>query len=463
MDISQRVLTKELRAADFPDDFLWGVATSSYQIEGAVNEGGRGPSIWDTFSHASNRTFRGATGDVAADHFHRYREDVALMAELGVTAYRFSLSWSRLLPTGTGAINPEGVAFYRSLCTELLAAGITPLSTLYHWDLPQELQDLGGWLNPESPRWFAEYAAVAKDALGDLVRYWATLNEPWCSAFLGHSSGEHAPGIKDSAKSLVAAHHLMLAHHAAIAAMRSVRGQDDDRLGIVLNLIPAWPAADTELDAAAAGAVDAVQNRLFLQAVLSGTYPDAILNLHRDKGVADSIDLAELKSLTQPIDLLGVNYYNVNYVEHRPGAPEMASWPGSHEAAIGAPPGQLTEMGWGVEPEGLSWMLNRVAKDHPGIPMMVTENGAAYPDEIGPGGVIDDQQRIAYIASHIAALRGAMDDGADVRGYFLWSLLDNFEWTRGYSKRFGIVAVDFESQRRTMKASGRWYRDFLRS
>ena len=305
--------------SQFPPGFLWGVATASYQIEGAVEEDGRGRSIWDTFAHTPGKTADGHTGDQAVDHYHRYAEDVALMSEIGVNAYRFSIAWSRLLPEGTGRVNQAGVDFYRRLCKELAGAGITPVATLYHWDLPQALQDRGGWLNPESVDWFTEYARVAKDALGDMVNTWATLNEPWCVAFLGHSSGEHAPGITDTPGSLVVAHHLMLAHHSAIGAMRETAPRDDDRLGIVLNLIPAWPQNDTDEDRAAAAAVDLVQNRLFADAVIHAGYPDEILSVFERYGVSEAIDIDELAARRQPIDFLGVNYYNVNHIEHVAG------------------------------------------------------------------------------------------------------------------------------------------------
>ncbi len=447
--------------SQFPPGFLWGVATASYQIEGAVEEDGRGRSIWDTFAHTPGKTSNGETGDHAVDHYHRYAEDVALMSELGVSAYRFSIAWSRLLPEGTGRVNQAGIDFYRRLCKELADAGITPMATLYHWDLPQVLQDRGGWLNPESVDWFTEYAAVAKDALGDMVDTWATLNEPWCVAFLGHSSGEHAPGITDTPGSLVVAHHLMLAHHSAIGVMRDTSPREDDRLGIVLNLIPAWPQNDTEEDRAAASAVDLVQNRLFADAVIHARYPEEVLALFERYGVSDAIDVDELARARQPIDFLGVNYYNINHIEHVGGTESMRAWPGTWGARVVRPPGQLTEMGWGVEPEGLTWMLERVGREHPGVPVMVCENGAAYPDEVGSDGSIDDPERTDYVRRHIEAMKVAIDRGVDVRGYFLWSLLDNFEWARGYDKRFGIVRVDFETMSRTIKSSGAWYRDFL--
>ncbi|HJR92869.1 MAG TPA: GH1 family beta-glucosidase [Acidimicrobiia bacterium] len=447
----------------FPADFRWGVAAAAYQIEGAVNEDGRGPSIWDTFSHTPGRTHGGDTGDVAADHYHRFEEDVTLMAGLGVNAYRFSISWSRLLPDGFGDVNPAGVEFYRRLCERLLETGITPVATLYHWDLPQALQDLGGWLDVRSATWFAEYSTVAKERLGDLVTVWSTLNEPWCSAFLGHSSGEHAPGLTDPGSGLVAAHNLMLAHHRGIAALRATATRPEDELGVVLNLIPAWPATDSEADRRAASAVDLVHNRLFADAAFHGRYPDGVLELHERYQVADVIDVDELAGVRADIDYLGVNYYNINHIAHAPGAPALAAWPGADEAVIATPPGHLTEMGWGVEPEGLSWMLRRIVKEYPAIPIMICENGAAYPDVVGPDGIVDDPLRIAYLEAHIEATADAIDAGVEVTGYFVWSFCDNFEWSLGYDKRFGLIRVDYETLDRAVKASGHWYRTFLAS
>ena len=447
--------------SQFPPEFLWGVATASYQIEGAVDEDGRGRSIWDTFAHTPGMVSNGDNGDLAVDHYHRYVGDVALMSEVGVNAYRFSVAWSRLLPEGTGRVNQAGVDFYRRLCKELAGAGITPVATLYHWDLPQALQERGGWVSPESVAWFTEYAAVAKDALGDMVTNWATLNEPWCTAFLGHSAGEHAPGITETPSAFLAAHHLMLAHHSAIGVMREISPRDEDKLGIVLNLIPAWPQSGTDDDRAAATAVDLVQNRLFTDAVFHGIYSDEARALHEHYGVADHIDPRALADSKQPIDFLGVNYYNINHIEHRPGAESMPAWPGTWDARMTRPPGELTEMNWGVEPEGLTWMLERVAREHPGVPILICENGAAYPDEVGPDGFVDDPARTEYIKGHIEAMKAAIDHGADVRGYFLWSLLDNFEWARGYDKQFGIVRVDLDTMERNLKTSGMWYRDFL--
>ncbi len=447
--------------SDFPSDFLWGAATASYQIEGAANEGGRGPSIWDTFSHTPGKTVNGDNGDVAVNHYHLFREDVALMAKLGLKAYRFSISWSRLLPNGVGEVNREGVEFYRSLCQELVDAGIEPMATLYHWDFPQALQDRGGWVNPESIDWFTEYASVAKAELGDLVRIWATLNEPWCSAFIGYAGGDHAPGIIDPPVSMVVAHHLMLAHHSAITAMRSVNVHTNDQLGIVLNLIPAWPADDTPETAITAAGIDAVHNLLYADAVLKGTYPEQVLQIHDDFGVADRIDKEALAAAFEPIDFLGMNYYNVNHVGYRKGAAPMGPWPGVHDATIERPPGHLTEMHWGVQPEGLTWMLKRVNEWSPGLPIYITENGAAYPDVVSDDGAIHDPLREEYVKIHISAIADALAAGVNVKGYFLWSLLDNFEWARGYGMRFGIIYVDYDTMARTVKDSGYWYQRFI--
>ncbi len=460
---TQELSKHSVRSSDFPTDFMWGVATAAYQVEGAWNDDGRGPSIWDTFAHTPGKTLNGETGDVAVDHYYRFKEDVALMAEIGVNAYRFSISWSRLIPDGSGEVNPEGVTFYRNLCAELVDAGIEPAATLYHWDLPQALQDRGGWLNKESVDWFARYAEMAKEQLGDLVQVWSTLNEPWCSAFLGHSAGEHAPGITDPGSSFIAAHNLVLAHHAAVRAQRLTDPRPNDRLGIVLNLIPAWPETESPEDRAAARGVDAIQNRLFLEAVFSGRYPDEVLGYHERYGVQDRVDLAELERAVEPIDYLGINYYNVNHIRHVPGADPMPAWPGPAEAGFAVPPGELTEMGWGVEPEGLKWMLERVSREYPQTPLVIMENGAAYPDEVEVDGSIDDPKRVEYIRRHIGAILEARENGVPVEGYFVWSLLDNFEWARGYSKLFGIVHVDRSTMKRTIKASGHWYRDFLAS
>lgn len=453
-----------MSAFRFPDDFIWGVAASAYQIEGAVDAGGRGPSVWDIFSHLPGRTSGGETGDVAIDHYHRMEEDVEIIAGLGVDAYRFSISWPRLLPRGTGEVNREGVDFYRRLCERLLDRGVVPLATLYHWDLPQALQDQGGWQDPRSVEWFAEYAAVAKENLGDLVSLWTTLNEPWCAAFLAHGSGVFAPGISDPTAAYVAAHHLMLGHHRAIGALRETAHRDEDRLGIVLNIIPARPADPGNADdVRVASIANDIHNRMFLDTTFFGTYPESIQELHARFGVTDRVDVTEMADAHEDIDLLGVNYYNINRFAHDPQSGGMGEFPGADGAVMARPPGELTEMDWGVEPHGLVEVLGWVDRDYPEVPIYVTENGAAYPDEVGADGEVDDPKRIDYLDAHIAAVGEAMQAGVDVRGYFAWSVFDNFEWASGYSKRFGLVRVDYDTLERTVKASGRWYRDFIAS
>jgi beta-glucosidase len=447
--------------SSLPTGFLWGAATSAYQVEGAASQGGRGPSIWDTFSHTPGRVALGHTGDVAADHYHRFAEDVALMRDLGVGAYRFSLSWPRILPSGVGDMNDEGVAFYRRLAAALRADGIEPVATLYHWDLPQELQDRGGWRDPRSVGWFAGYAAAAKEALGDLITTWTTINEPYVAAFLGHGSGVHAPGVSDPATAYLAAHHLILAHHAAVAALRDTRPGPDDRIGAVLNVIPARPASEEEPDRRVARLADIIHNDLFLDGTLRGRYPEAISELHERFGLAGSIDPSALAASRADVDFLGVNYYNINRFRHEPDSPAPGDFPGADGARLVPPPGPVTEMGWGIEPDGLGAVLDRLSSEHPGLPLIVTENGAAFPDARVVDGIVDDADRIDYLSRHIAAMCGAVERGADVGGYFVWSLLDNFEWAHGYTKRFGLVHVDFETLERTPKRSAHWYRRLI--
>lgn len=442
----------------FPEGFWWGAATSAYQIEGAVDEGGRSPSIWDVYSHTPGKTLGGDTGDVAADHYHRLEEDVALMGWLGLDAYRFSIAWPRLIPDGVGDVNPAGAEFYRRLCRLLREEGIVPVATLYHWDLPQILQEQGGWAASESPEWFARYAEAAHQTLGDLVDVWATINEPWCAAFLGHSAGVHAPGATDPAVAHRVAHRLLVGHHRAAGVIK--KRAPEHRVGIVLNLIPAWPAVDDPRDAEAADRVDLIQNRLFLEGALRGGVPDEVSDICRVLGVEE--DPGELETHFTPSDYLGVNYYNVNRIAYRRGAPSPAEWPGADEAVLVPPSGPVTAMGWGIDPDGLTWMLRRVSDAYPDLPLFITENGAAFEDR-PVGGRIDDQPRVDYLSAHVAAAGEAIEAGVDLRGYFVWSLLDNFEWSYGYSKTFGLFYVDRRTLDRSPKASAYWYRDLIRS
>lgn len=449
----------------FPADFTWGSATASYQIEGAVTEDGRGPSIWDTFSHTPGRVRDGDTGDVAVDHYHRWESDLDLMASLGLTAYRFSIAWPRIMPTGRGEINEAGLAFYSRLVDGLLARGITPVATLYHWDLPQPLEDAGGWPARETAEAFAEYARVVVGRLGDRVRFWTTFNEPWCSAFLGYGSGVHAPGRTDHADALAAAHHLNLAHGLAARVIREL--VPDATVSITLNVHAFRPASDSPEDAAAVARVDALANRIFLDPVLRGTYPDELLAEGASVTDWSFIRPGDAEVAGAGVDVLGLNYYMVTTVRALAdgevasgsgghGDSEVPPWPASDRIAFLPPEGPVTAMGWGIDPTGLTELLVRLHRDY-GVPVMITENGSAWDDTVAPDGAVHDPERVDYLRGHLGATLDALDAGVDVRGYFAWSLLDNFEWAHGYAKRFGIVRVDYDTQLRTPKDSAHAY------
>ncbi|MEU9011529.1 GH1 family beta-glucosidase [Streptomyces sp. NPDC048479] len=449
--------TTDLR---FPAGFRWGTATAAYQIEGAAAEDGRTPSIWDTFSRAPGKVRNGDTGDIAADHYHRMREDVGLMKQLGVTDYRFSVAWPRVQPTGRGPAVQKGLDFYRRLTDELLEAGIRPVATLYHWDLPQELEDAGGWPQRETAERFGEYAGIMADAVGDRVRTWTTLNEPWCAAFLGYGSGVHAPGRTSASASLRAAHHFNLAHGWAAQTLHAALPSTSE-ISLTLNLHAVRPLTDSEGDRDAARRIDAVGNRIFLDPVFHGRLPEDLV--HDTATVTDwaFVQDGDLDIISTPIDSLGINYYSPTVVGA--GSSDSPSpWAGAEQHVRFLPaPGPRTAMDWPVDADGLHELLIRLRDELPGVPLVITENGAAYDDYADPSGAVHDPERVAYLRSHLAAVHRAIEDGADVRGYFLWSLLDNFEWAYGYSKRFGIVHVDFATQRRTFKDSARWYADVI--
>jgi beta-glucosidase len=462
-------------ARQFPSGFVWGAATAAYQIEGAVAEGGRTPSIWDTFSHTPGRVLGGDTGDVADDHYHRFREDVALMARLGLTSYRFSMAWPRITPQvgpdALGPVNAEGVAFYSALVDELLARGISPSITLYHWDLPQALEDAGGWASRHTALRFGEYAAVVAEALGDRVPLFITLNEPWCSAYLGYASGVHAPGRTDDAATLAAVHHLNLAHGLATAAIR--KAAPESRVALTLNLAWVRPETDSAPDAEAARRVDGLQNRVFLDPVLRGRYP---ADVQADTAAVTDwsfVRPGDLDVISAPIDVLGVNYYSPTIVRHwtreRPkehgdghGDTAATPWIACDDVEFPVQHGPKTAMGWSIDPRGMTEVLLRIAREAPGLEVMVTENGAAFPDVVGEDGQVADPDRIDYLQSHLAAVHEAIRAGATITGYYLWSLLDNFEWAYGYSRRFGIVYVDYKTQVRTLKDSAFFYADVVR-
>jgi beta-glucosidase len=437
----------------FPDGFLWGAATSAYQIEGSPLADGAGPSIWQRFTHTPGLTANGDTGDIACDHYRQYATDVDLMAELGLNAYRFSISWSRILPEGRGRVNRKGLDFYERLVDALLAKGIQPTATLYHWDLPAALDDRGGWLNPDIPEWFAEYAQVAYRALDDRVRMWSTLNEPWVVTDGGYLHGLLAPGHRNHFEAPLATHHLMLAHGAAVQAYRA---HGKHRVGIVVNLAPKDPVSKRAADRDAANRDDAYMNRQYLDPVLRGSYPDEMREIFGEAW--PEFSAADMKRIRQPIDFVGINYYTRNVVKDEPKAlPVRAGYVPQRQHAV-------TETGWEVYPKGLTDILVWVTERYGKIPLYITENGAAFYDPPTPvDGRVEDYLRVDYYRRHLRAAHDAMRRGVDLRGYFAWSLLDNFEWSLGYAKRFGIVHVDYETQVRTVKDSGRFYSEVIRT
>lgn len=443
----------------FPPDFLWGVATSAYQIEGATREDGRAPSIWDRFAATPGKTLRGESGDVADDHYHRMVEDVELMARLGVGAYRFSVAWPRVLPEGRGAVNAAGLDFYDRLVDQLLSRGITAAPTLYHWDLPVALDDEGGWLNRATAEAFAEYAEVMAQRLGDRVDLWITLNEPWCAAFLGYAAGVHAPGHTNAQEAVTAAHHLLLAHGLAVPRIRA-HMKPGARLGATLDFSPFYPADQDEETLREADKRDRARNRWFMEPICTGHYPP---RLFEDHGLEPPpMRDGDMAIISAPLDFIGVNYYSRGIV-HSPNGGGVLAGEQDRRPAEHIPGHRYTEMGWEVFPEGLTTLLARLHRDYTPPALIVTENGAAFGDQVEADGSIHDVERTEYLRDHIAALAEARRQGVPLVGYFVWSLLDNYEWAEGYSKRFGIVYVDYETQQRTVKDSGWWYADFLRA
>jgi beta-glucosidase len=443
----------------FRPDFLWGVATSAYQIEGGVDLDGRGPSVWDTFCAQPGKVRGGDDGRVAADHRRRMPSDVSLLAELGVGAYRFSIAWPRVQPSGQGPISPSGLDFYRSLVDSLQGAGVDPVVTLYHWDLPQALEDRGGWPARETALRFAEYAAAVGAALGDRVRRWATVNEPWCAAMLGYASGVHAPGRAEPAAAVAAAHHLLLGHGLAVDALRA-NVRDDAEIAITLNPYPVVAAGDREEDRDAARRVDGVANRLWYDPVLRGRYPDDVLQDFATVSDLAHIRDGDLEVISRPIDAIGVNYYRRHHARFSPGAsavPPFSTWPGSPDVDLVDPGVPTTASGWAIEPDGLVETLVRLSTDYDPPPIYVHENGAAFDDHPDDRGEVHDDDRIHFLRDHFRAAHDALARGVDLRGYFVWSLLDNFEWAEGYSKRFGLVWVDYQTQRRIPKSSAQWF------
>lgn len=462
-------MSTQRASARFPSGFVWGTKTAAYQIEGAVDVDGRGPSIWDTFSHRAGATRNGDTGDIACDHYHRVDDDLDLLVRLGAPAYCFSVAWPRVQPTGSGSANQGGLDFYRRLVDGLLQRSIVPVITLYHWDLPQTLEDAGGWVSRDTVGRFADYAQIVAGALGDTVNMWITLNEPWCSAWLGYGTGEHAPGLRDHGRAAAATHHLLLAHGESLQVLRGTI--PDVVAGIGLNLQPIRPATDHDEDRAASRRVDGNLNRLFLDPLFKGAYPADMLDHY--SGIAPGFDVVadgDMDVISRPIDFLGVNFYTPITVcspTRRAEARAAGYW--IPEADGSARVGELnavqalrpditrTQMGWEIEPGALTEILVRVRDEYGTLPLYVTENGAAFDDYVGTDGEVRDGERIAYIDGHLRAVLTALAAGVDVRGYFVWSVLDNFEWGHGFSKRFGLTWVDYSSGERIPKASFFWY------
>jgi beta-glucosidase len=435
----------------FPDNFVWGTATAAYQIEGAWNADGKGESIWDVFCHKPGAIRHGDSGEVACDHYHRWQADLALMKELGLNAYRFSTAWTRILPQGRGAVNSAGLDFYDRLVDGLLAAGITPFVTLYHWDLPQALQETGGWANRDTVHHFADYARIVGARLSDRVTHWITHNEPFVTAIAGHFTGELAPGVQDPVAAYQVGHHLLLSHGEAVQALRADSRQQLN-IGITLDLNPVHPACDSDADHRAAQRFDGVHNRIFLDPIFRGKYPADMLDLLGD--LQPRIEAGDLERIAAPIDFLGVNYYSRSVIQNDPDFPIV-------QARQIHPPGNDYSQMWEIYPRGLYELLTRVHRDYHPRAMFITENGIPVPDGVDFDQRVRDARRIDYLHRHLVEAHRALTEGVPLRGYFHWSLLDNFEWAHGYDMRFGLVYVDFETQARIVKDSGRWYRQVI--
>lgn len=440
----------------FPKGFLWGVATSAQQIEGARNEDGRGDSIWDRYAATPGNIADGSDPFTACDHYHRWRDDIELMSWLGVRAYRMSIAWPRIMPTGRGEPNEAGLDFYEKLVDGLLAAGIEPFVTLNHWDIPQALQEAGGWPERSTVDAFIEYTEAVTKRLGDRVRAWATHNEPWCIAVQGYEEAGHAPGRHDHAEALRTAHHLLLSHGLATGVIR--RNAAESEIGIVLNLAPGWPLTDSRADKEAVRIHDGLFNRWYLDPVFRGAYPADTIADRVELGHLESAELpfvedGDMESINAPVDYLGVNYYGRSVVK--------AGRSGRPEGVCPVPPEELTDMGWEIFPEGLTHLLARLAREYDPPAIYITESGAAFPDIVDASGRIHDPRRVDFLRGHMAAAADAISKGVPLRGYFVWSLMDNFEWQHGYTMRFGLFRVDYDTLKRTAKESAHWYRDVI--
>lgn len=438
----------------FPKDFLWGAATASYQIEGGWKEAGKGESIWDRFSHIPGKISDGSNGDTACDHYHLYPEDIKLMKDLGIQTYRLSISWPRIFPEGKGSPNPKGIDFYKKLINLLVQNNIKPAVTLFHWDLPQKLQDIGGWANRDVASFFEKYARYVFQELGELVPIWITLNEPSVYSFTGHHEGIHAPGLTDFSTALQVTHNLLLGHGKAVKAYREMGLKGE--IGLSFNMNPNYSASNQESDQTAALRYDGYWNRWFSEPIFKGEYPQDMVEWYSNKVVLPEITEKDLEVISTPVDFLGLNNYFGIEVKH-----DDTKWPlNLSESYIGP---DRTEMGWGINPDCFYDLLKRLGRDYPGIKIYITESGCAFNDLINRDGEVLDDNRVDYLFKHIHSVYRAIQDGVPIAGYYVWSLLDNFEWAEGYTKRFGLVYVDYPTQRRIIKKSGYWYRDVIRN
>ncbi len=438
----------------FPEDFLWGAATAAYQIEGSPDADGKGESIWDRFSHTPGKIMNDENGDLASDHYRRYRQDVDMMADLGLNAYRFSISWPRIFPEGGGRANKKGLDFYRRLLEQLHSHNIKPAVTLYHWDLPQALQDKGGWNNRDTVNYFAEYAAFMYENLDLPVDRWITLNEPWVAAFLGHTMSLHAPGLNDFSLSLQVAHNLLLGHGWAVKMFREAK-RDDEPIGIALNLTSIQPFSDKEADLSAAWRTDGFMNRWFLDPIFKGSYPKDMVEIYDQSFKLPRIEDGDHEIIAGPIDFLGINNYTRYLVQ---AGRSEGNFTGNF---VNPSESEYTEMGWEVYPQGIYQLLTRVNNDYGNLPLYITENGAAFPDYLNKDGTVDDPRRINYLQSYLLEAWKAIQDGVPLKGYYVWTLMDNFEWSFGYSKRFGLIYVDYSTQKRYYKNSAFWYQKVI--
>lgn len=439
---------------DFKKDFIFGTATSSYQIEGAIAEDGRSPSIWDIFSKTPGKTYRGNTGDVACDHYRRYKEDIELMEKIGTGAYRFSVSWSRIFPE-KGRYNPKGMDFYKRLIDELNKRNIKPVITIYHWDLPLWAYNMGGWLNRDSVKWFEEYSSRLFKELNESVRLWITHNEPLCASFFGYHEGIHAPGHKDLKEAVTTAHHILMSHSTAVENFRKLKFKNSE-IGIALNLIPSYPVSGSEEDKKASSVFDGQYNRWFLRPLFKADYPEDMKEVFKKLiGDFDFMKDGDMEKISVKNDFLGVNYYSRELIKYSPDSElEYKKTHGNFER---------TEMDWEIVPEALYKLILRLREEYTSIPIYITENGAAFKDKVSKDGKVHDGKRIDYLRNHLKKIAVLNQKGADIKGYFLWSLMDNFEWGHGYSKRFGIIHLDYKTQERILKDSALWYRDLIKT